>query len=128
MLILKVIGVAFIGLTCVITLREIKPSLAVIAGVATGVAIIVVLLDGLTGVVKELREIAIKANLDNELILTIMKIIGVGYITEFSAGICEDYGSSGIARKVQLGGKIAIFLLSLPIITNIIVTIASLAQ
>ena len=128
MLIFKVIGVAFIGLTCVITLREVKPSLAVIAGVATGVAIIVVLLDGLTDVVKELKEIAIKTNLDNELILTIMKIIGVGYITEFSAGICEDYGSSGIARKVQLGGKIAIFLLSLPIITNIILAIASLAQ
>ena len=116
MLIFKVIGVAFIGLTCVI------------AGVATGVAIRVVLLDGLTDVVKELKEIAIKTNLDNELILTIMKIIGVGYITEFSAGICEDYGSSGIARKVQLGGKIAIFLLSLPIITNIILAIASLAQ
>ena len=36
-------------------------------------------------------------------VLKFLKIIGVGYLVEFSAGVCSDTGNSSIADKVILG-------------------------
>lgn len=58
----------------------------------------------------------------------IMKIIGLTYIVEFSSSMCADMGESAIASKIELGGKIGILLLSLPIINAFIVLIQSLVR
>ena len=50
---------------------------------------------------------------------TLLKIVGVGYLIEFSASVCIDSGNSSIADKVVLAGKILIFSMSLPIINNL---------
>ena len=50
---------------------------------------------------------------------TLLKIIGVGYLVEFSAGVCIDSGNSSIADKIVLAGKVLIFSLSIPIISNL---------
>ena len=47
-----------------------------------------------------------------------MKIVGINYVTEFGVGVLNDFGSSSLADKVALGGKITIFSLSLPIIES----------
>ena len=58
--------------------------------------------------------------LDNSLLKILLKIVGVSYLTEFSAGILNDFGSANVADKVSLGGKILIFLLSLPIVESLL--------
>ena len=60
-----------------------------------------------------------KTGIDQDLFVILLKIIGVGYLVEFSAGICSDSGNTSIANKVVLAGKILIFLLSMPIIKNL---------
>ena len=55
----------------------------------------------------------------NQLLKTVLKIVGIGYITEFSAGLLSDFGSASVADKVILGGKITIVALSLPIMENL---------
>jgi stage III sporulation protein AD len=53
------------------------------------------------------------------LLKILLKIVGVGYLTEFCAGILNDFGSNTIADKVVLGGKITILLLSIPIVEGL---------
>ena len=48
-----------------------------------------------------------------------LKIIGLGYLIEFSANVCRDSGNNSIADKVVLAGKIMIFVISMPIISNL---------
>ena len=50
----------------------------------------------------------------------ILKIIGIGYLTEFTAGICNDTGNSSLADKVLLGGKVVILVMAIPIVTSIL--------
>lgn len=128
MLILKIIGVAFVGTLTVAALKEIKTSLAVTAGTVTGIVIITMCLAELTDIFDVFTRFAENANLDNAVVSSILKIIGIGYITEYSAGVCEDYGSSSIAKTVQLGGKVSIFILALPVITGIINTFALIGK
>ena len=126
MAIVKVISIDFVGLLAVGVLKEIKPSLAAVAGIVTGLIIVYSLLDEFTYIVESFRQLSVIAEIDDALIKTIIKIIGIGYLTEFSAGIAEDYGSQSIAKKIEFGGKVCIAVLAVPVITGLISTIGSL--
>ena len=51
---------------------------------------------------------------------SVLKIIGIGDLIEFCAGGCNDTGNSSIADKVILGGKVLIFVVAMPIVTNLL--------
>lgn len=126
MTIVKIVGVSVLGLIIAGILKDIKPSLAVFAGLATGLIILFSLLDEFTTLISEFKRISAIANLDATLISTIIKIIGIGYLGEFIASITDDYGFPSIGKKVLLGAKITIVLMALPIVGGIIESILSL--
>lgn len=123
MTIIKVIGIAFLGMICAGLLKEIKPSLAVFCGIITGLVILFSIVPELNQLINDFKEIADLAKVDDTLVLTILKIIGIGYLSEFTASITEDYGIGSIGKKVLLAGKIIIMLLAIPIVTNVILSI-----
>ena len=47
-------------------------------------------------------------------------MLGVGYLTEFANGICVDSGNASVGNKILIAGKVIIFCLALPIITNLL--------
>ena len=53
----------------------------------------------------------------------IMKIIGIAYICEFAAQICKDASQGAAALKLELAGKVAILLLSMPVLSSVIQTV-----
>jgi stage III sporulation protein AD len=55
--------------------------------------------------------------MDSVYITTILKVIGIAYLADFGAQLCKDAGESAIAAKIELGGKILILLLAIPILT-----------
>ena len=126
MTIVKIVGVAVLGLIIAGILKDIKPSLAVLAGLATGLIILFSLLDEFTTLISEFKRISAIANLDATLISTIIKIIGIGYLGEFIASITDEYGFPSIGKKVLFGAKITIVLMALPIVGGIIESILSL--
>ena len=128
MSIIKVIGIAILGMVCAGLLKEIKPSLASFAGVITGVVLLFTLTPELNQLIVEFKKIAEIAKVDSTLLVTIIKIIGIGYLTEFTASITEDYGVGSIGKKVLLAGKILIMLLAIPIISNVVLSIGSILK
>lgn len=127
--IVKVIIVALIGVMAVVILKDIKPELAMFAGLVTGAAIIFMIIAEITGIFDDFKTITDGATGEGSSILvTIIKIVGIGYLTEYSSGICEDYGSQSIAKKVQLAGKVSIFALSIPIFANVVSTIGAIIK
>ena len=126
MTIIKIVGVAVLGLIIAGILKDIKPSLSVFAGLATGLIILFSLLDEFTTLISEFKRISAIANLDGTLISTIIKIIGIGYLGEFIASITDDYGFPSIGKKILFGAKITIVLMALPIVGGIIESILSL--
>ena len=49
-----------------------------------------------------------------------LKITGIAILTEFAVSICNDAGESAIATKIDLGGKIIIISISIPIIVALL--------
>lgn len=73
-----------------------------------------------------IEKIAVNANVNMMYMETILKIIGIAYIAEFGAQLTKDAGQGAIASKIELGGKILILTMAIPILTVIIETVIGL--
>ena len=125
---IKILGVAFITSISTIILRNTKPELS-FAVMVTGIIIILLfIMDMLQGVLSVFLTISKMTGIENGLLKILLKIVGVGYLTEFGAGILNDFGSNAVADKVILGGKITIVLLSLPILENLLTLLRGFLQ
>lgn len=51
---------------------------------------------------------------------TLLKIVGITYICEFSAGICKDAGYASIAGQIEVLGKLTVMFAGLPILLAVI--------
>ena len=118
--IVKIIGVAFIVAIAAILLRGTKPELSFAVTVTGVIVILLFIMDGLKSTLSVFSEIARLTGMENGLLKILLKIVGVGYLTEFGAGILQDFGSNAVADKVVLGGKIIIVLLSVPVLEGLL--------
>ena len=118
--IVKIIGVAFVTAISAILLRATKPELSFAVTIVGVIVILLYLIDLLQTTVNIFATVAALTGLENGLMKILLKIVGVGYLTEFSAGILTDFGNNSLADKVTLGGKLIILVLSLPIIESLL--------
>ena len=126
MQIVKVIGVGLIGALVAGLLREERSELYIFAVIAGGALILIILLSSLTDVIAQFGMLVGKSGVDESLFAGVLKIIGIGYVTEYAASLCNDYGVSSIGNKLQLAGKISIFFMTMPIIANLVNVISSM--
>ena len=126
--IMKIIGVAFITTIAAVLLKSTKPELSFAVTVTGVIVILLFIVDALENTLTVFTAIAEITGVENGLLKILLKIVGVGYITEFGAGILNDFGSNAVADKVTLGGKITIVLLSLPIIESLLKLVQGFLQ
>ena len=126
MQILKVLGVGLIGALVAGLLREERSELYIFAIMAGGALILIVILSSLTEVISQFGLLVGKSGVDESLFAGVLKIIGIGYVTEYAAALCADYGVTSIGNKLQLAGKIAIFFMTMPILANLVGVISSM--
>lgn len=127
-MIFKLIGIALIGVVVVSLLKTAKPEFAVFAIIATGVIMVVTMLGVLQDVVLAFDKIVQKSGIDDGVFTAVLKIIGIGYLTEYSASIASDAGCQSIAQKLQFGGKLVIFIMSISIVAALVDVIGALVN
>lgn len=125
-MIFKLIGIAIIGIITVVLLKSAKPEFAVFATIATGIVMVITMLSALRDVVLAFDKIVEKSGIDDRVFSAVLKIIGIGYLTEYSSSLATDAGCESIAQKLQFGGKIIIFLMSISIVSTLVDLVASL--
>lgn len=124
--IIKVIGIGLIGAIAAMMLRNTRSEYAPMAVIATGIVILVIVISALTDVIVAFEEIVDKTGLNRSLFSSLLKIIGIGYLTEYSVSLCNDLDCASIGKKISLAGKITIFLTAMPIVTALIKAISAL--
>ena len=118
--IFKIMGIGLITCVAALIVKPVRSDFAMISSMVGGIVILVMTLSSLSGVLSLISSVANKTGLNGNLIAVVFKIIGVGYLTEFTASLCADAGSGGLGDKILLGGKIIILVMSLPIVTSIL--------
>ncbi len=126
--IIKIIGVAFVTAIASILLKSTKPELSFAVTVTGVIVILLFIVDALQNTLLIFSTISEMTGVENGLLKILLKIVGVGYLTEFGAGILNDFGSNAVADKVVLGGKITIIVLSLPVIEGLLQLVKGFLQ
>ena len=116
----RIVGVGFITAIAAILLKQTKPELAFAVTVTGIIVILLFVADMLKETLTALDSIAKLTGVENGLIKTLLKIVGIGYLTEFAAGILTDFGSASVSDKVILGGKLTALAVSLPLLYRVL--------
>ena len=111
-----------------ILLKTTKPELSFAVTVTGVIVILLFIVEALQNTLSVFSSIASVTGIENGLLKILIKIVGVGYLTEFASGVLQDFGGNSLADKVALGGKITIVLLSLPVIEGLLNMIKGFLQ
>ena len=125
---IRIIGVGLVTAIAAILLRSTKPELSFAVTVAGCVIILIFSLDILWSTFGIFQQIGEQTGIDNSLIRIILKIIAIGYLVEFAAGVVEDFGSKSVADKLVFAGKVIIFTVSVPIVQTLVSLVGSFLE
>ena len=53
----------------------------------------------------------------------LLKILGISYLCEFATNICKESGFMAVAGQIEIGGKITMLVISMPILMAVVRTI-----
>lgn len=121
--IIKIIGIGLIAVIIVIILKQYKPEFTIYVSICAGAIILGLVMTKLSGIIELLTQLSNKVSDTNGFLTVLIKITGIAFLTEFAVSICKDSGESAIASKVDLGGKVIIISMSIPIISALLETI-----
>lgn len=119
-MIIKIIGIALIALIIIILLKQYKPEFAIYISLLTGVLIILLVMDQLSEIISLLQSLATKASINSSFLSLLLKITGIAFLAEFAVSVCKDAGEGAIASKIEIGSKIIIIAMSIPIISSLL--------
>ena len=104
----------------IVLIKQYKPEFAMYVSLICGILILFLAMDKLISIIDVIKSIANRSSINSSFLLIILKITGIAIISEFAVSVCNDSGESAIASKIEIGSKVIIVYLSIPIISNLL--------
>ena len=119
--ILRIAALGTAGVLLGITVKGAKPEFALLVTVGAGLCI----LAGTVGKMQYLLGMLAQSYLpvDSSYLNTLLKMLGITYVGQFSAGICKDAGYSSIAGQIELFARLAVLAVSMPVLLALLETV-----
>ena len=118
--IIKIIGIGLTALVIIIILKQYKPEYVLYVSMAAGILILFLSMEKITGIINLLQAISDKTYINKNFLSILIKITGIAFLTEFAVSVCSDAGEKAIASKIEIGSKVIIITMSIPIITSLL--------
>ena len=121
--ILKIAVLGIVGTLLGIMLKEQKKEYELFATLGVSLCIFYFIMSKLELVLSVISRMQDYVKLDSGYLAILIKMIGITYVAEFSSNLCKDAGYQTIAGQIEIFGKLAVMLLSLPILMTLLNTI-----
>ena len=119
--IISIIGIAAVLMA--VQLKGLKGEYGIYLAAAAGLVIFFYSAGKLQVIVEVARRIEEYIKINNVYLTTLLKMIGITYIAEFSAGICKDAGYGALGTQIEIFGKLSILAVSMPILLALLETL-----
>lgn len=129
MYVFRLCCIAVVTAVSAFILKSHKSELVPLCLTAGGIIIFLYAFDYLAESIQFIKNFTEGAGIDNQIIRTIFKVLGIGFIIEITAGSVKELGFEGVADKLILCGKIILFVVSIPILSgayDVIITLINL--
>jgi len=123
---MTVTTVAVLGLTAVllaVQLKGVKGEYGVYMVAAAGLVIFFYGISKLETIVAAVERVQSYIRVHSVYLETLMKMVGITYIAEFSSGICKDAGYGSLGSQIEMFGKLSVLAVSAPILLALFETV-----
>lgn len=121
-----IIKIAATGLTAVmlaVIFKKERETFSVYINIIASILILIWGLGKLDAILDGIHTLQSHIHINKAYIGILIKIIGITYVTEFSASICKDSGYHAVGEQIELVGKLSILAISMPIMMALLETI-----
>jgi len=124
----KFAAVGIVAAVLAITLKKTNPEISLQVSITAGIVILLMSVEYLREAVRFVREFTDRMSGSADALKIVLKAVGIAYICEFAVQALKDCGESSIASKVELGGKLVMVAMTLPLFTEFISMVLRLAE
>lgn len=124
--VLQLSAVAVIGALCAMNLRRQVPELAVVLAMVTGVLLLTAAFGAMEQVKDFFAQLTQLAGLAPEVLMPMVKTVGIAILTRLTAELCRDAGEGGIAAFAEVAGGVAALCVALPLAQAVLAMISGL--
>ncbi len=121
--IIKIAILGIVGALLGIMLKGQKKEYELFVTLGVSLCIFYFIVTKLQLVVSVINRMQDYVNLDTSYIAILIKMIGITYVSEFSANLCKDAGYQAVAGQIEMFGKLSILAISMPVILVLLETI-----
>lgn len=121
--IIKIAILGIVGALLGIMLKGQKKEYELFVMLGVSLCIFYFIITKLQLVVSVINRMQDYVNLDTSYIAILIKMIGITYVSEFSANLCKDAGYQAVAGQIEMFGKLSILAISMPVILVLLETI-----
>lgn len=120
-------GAAVVAAVLAVMLRRYHAEYGMLLSLAVGVFLLMALLNVLPQALGQVSDLLRAATLPGEYAVILFKALGICWLAQFAADSCRDAGESALASKVELAGKTAVLLTTLPLFSAVAELVTELA-
>lgn len=124
--IIRVVGIAMVMTMILSLLRGAHAPLGVQLSVAIVLSVLLILMNPLRELMLFFSELGRRSGMQGIYLDTVLRTIGIAYITAIGTQVAKDAGESGLAAVVELAGKVFILLAAVPVLGAILASLLSL--
>lgn len=118
--IIRLAGCAVVACMLVLVVQQYRPDMAAAVSIAAGVVLFAAVLGCISPLITELTRISQSVGTDSSLITPVLKAFGVCLVAQLASDVCRDGGQAALASRIELAGKAAIVLLTLPLLQRVL--------
>ncbi len=124
--IVQIVAIGLVTAVLSMTVKRQSPDFSLLIAIGGSVLIFVLILPSLGSVINVITKLTDETKIDSSYVMLVLKVVGIAYLAEFGAQICNDANESAIASKIELAGKVLIMLISAPVLISLTETILGL--
>ena len=121
--IIKISLLGVCGVMLGFLLKGTRPEYASFITMAVGLLILGLAVGKVSYLFQIFEKIRESLPIDGSYFATLIKMIGITYIGQFSSSICKDAGYQAIGAQIELFCKLSVMVLSMPVLLALLETI-----
>ncbi len=125
--IIRVGALGIVGVLLAVQFKAQKPEYGILIGFGISVLIFCYSLSQVEVVLAQFDRLQTYLGTAQGYLFILLKVIGITYICEFSAGICKDAGFGAVSEQIEILGKLSVIFAGLPVLFAVIEQIQGLA-
>ena len=115
----KTVGAALVSTILILALERQNRDYSILVTIAASAMVPIAAARLLEPVISFLGELESLGNLSSDLLLTLIKVFGIGMTGEIAASVCNDAGNSSLGKGLRFLSNAAILYLSIPVFSSL---------